>query len=669
MRKITGLAVLFSVPALAAVSIVNPALPNPIVGRAVSTPVWTLTATGGAPPYSWTVSAGSLPAGLALGSTGTITGTTFALGPSTFTAQVTDSTTATATQSYTITAQYAIGHGCTTATVIDWDCDYYGVGSAIGMDADDNNPAVNTPASVISTYGTIPAFLSAVKGYNPANIWYLSTTGNDLTCAANNAALPCGTFSHAVAVMSSGDALLVRGGTYLAPGASDGNYYMGTIGGTSGHPTIIMGYPGETAILDHGTTGWYGLTGTGSYFTVDGLVIQNHLCAAYPNVCVSAGDGVNFSAAVPTIMYSFILRNCLVRWWFREVWPSGGQNGTLIERNIVTDARGEHNIYIEANTMDDPSGVVNPVVQNNIFSTATWDNIHLNGPVTGALISGNIVFSSNTSPGPGPPAIAFQDGTNHSTVQNNIVIFNSSQAFEINDYYEPNLVGIPHDQNYNKIVNNTFIFSGRSTGGVDETAASYSVIRIANDDSTTPSFHPDLGHNTYQNNIVLNAAGAANWNPGTTWGGVMQYAQINSSDLPWWQTDTYLNNALYGVSGQAVLQIGISPGPDGTWTRTWAQFPSLVAAFTGNINVNPNLTAYDDAWYNTPERYNLAPALGSPAIAAGLAASAPLVDITGAVRSLTTPTIGAYEFGAAPPGTGGGVFGGSLVLGGTAVAH
>ena len=51
----------------------------------------TLTATGGAPPYTWSISSGSLPSGLALSASGSITGTPTSPGASSFTVTVTDS--------------------------------------------------------------------------------------------------------------------------------------------------------------------------------------------------------------------------------------------------------------------------------------------------------------------------------------------------------------------------------------------------------------------------------------------------------------------------------------------------------------------------------------------------------------------------------------------------
>jgi hypothetical protein len=66
--------------------------PPGTVGSLYST---TLAASGGTPPYSWTVASGSLPSGLSLASGGVISGTPSAAGTFSFTVEVTDSTTLT----------------------------------------------------------------------------------------------------------------------------------------------------------------------------------------------------------------------------------------------------------------------------------------------------------------------------------------------------------------------------------------------------------------------------------------------------------------------------------------------------------------------------------------------------------------------------------------------
>jgi len=73
------------------------AFPSGQVGVAYSS---ALVATGGTPPYSYSISAGSLPAGLTLNpSTGAVTGTPTTVGSSNYTAMVIDAASASATSS------------------------------------------------------------------------------------------------------------------------------------------------------------------------------------------------------------------------------------------------------------------------------------------------------------------------------------------------------------------------------------------------------------------------------------------------------------------------------------------------------------------------------------------------------------------------------------------
>jgi hypothetical protein len=107
-----------------------------------------LSASGGISPYSWSVTSGSLPAGLSLASDGTVSGTPTAVGSSTFTVQATDSGSPaqTATQQLTLTVDPAAGGGTscqTTATsFISADC-YASSQGAIDVTAatGDTNPS------------------------------------------------------------------------------------------------------------------------------------------------------------------------------------------------------------------------------------------------------------------------------------------------------------------------------------------------------------------------------------------------------------------------------------------------------------------------------------------------------------------------------------------------
>jgi len=72
----------------ATLQISTASLPNGQIGQAYRAP---LNASGGTPPYVWSVSSGALPAGLTLSSAGVISGTPTVSGSSSFTIQVKDS--------------------------------------------------------------------------------------------------------------------------------------------------------------------------------------------------------------------------------------------------------------------------------------------------------------------------------------------------------------------------------------------------------------------------------------------------------------------------------------------------------------------------------------------------------------------------------------------------
>ena len=85
----------------ATLSLSFPAPPAGTVGTAYTD---TLTATGGTTPYTWSVSAGTLPAGITLNaSTGVLAGTPTVAGTSSFTIKVTDASSQTATEAASIT--------------------------------------------------------------------------------------------------------------------------------------------------------------------------------------------------------------------------------------------------------------------------------------------------------------------------------------------------------------------------------------------------------------------------------------------------------------------------------------------------------------------------------------------------------------------------------------
>ncbi len=87
------------------VSVSTSSLPNAAVGISYSQ---TLSVSGGASPYTWTMTGGALPAGLGLNAGGLVSGNPTASGPFSFTAKATDNNGASGTATVSITVLKAV---------------------------------------------------------------------------------------------------------------------------------------------------------------------------------------------------------------------------------------------------------------------------------------------------------------------------------------------------------------------------------------------------------------------------------------------------------------------------------------------------------------------------------------------------------------------------------
>ncbi|MFI5115777.1 MAG: beta strand repeat-containing protein [Terriglobales bacterium] len=159
-KSLTGSKVL-SINIRGAVSITPPTLPGGTVG---SPYLATLTETGGLPPYTWSVSSGSLPNGLTLTSnsdgTGTISGTPTTLGPYTFTVQVADGETPPATGNSGSLNIYIEGFVTISNTSLP-----------------DGNVAIFYDTQLIATGGLAPYTWSLTSGSLPPGLSLTTTSG------------------------------------------------------------------------------------------------------------------------------------------------------------------------------------------------------------------------------------------------------------------------------------------------------------------------------------------------------------------------------------------------------------------------------------------------------------------------------------------------------------
>jgi hypothetical protein len=190
------------------VAITTSSLASGKVGTAYSAG---LGASGGTTPYKWSVTSGSLPGGLSLSSAGTISGTPTAAGTSSFTVQLTDSSSPalTATQTFSVViASNTTTLAITTTSVADGQ-----VGASYS-------------ATAVATGGTKPYTWSLSSGTLPAGLALGASTGtisgsptasgtSSFTLKVTDSSSPSQTasqsFSIAVSAAASGSSLTACG--------------------------------------------------------------------------------------------------------------------------------------------------------------------------------------------------------------------------------------------------------------------------------------------------------------------------------------------------------------------------------------------------------------------------------------------------------------------------
>ncbi|HUB31081.1 MAG TPA: putative Ig domain-containing protein, partial [Terracidiphilus sp.] len=212
----------------APLSITTPSLPNGQVGTAYSA---TLTAAGGTTPYSWSVTSGTLPAGLSLNATtGAITGTptaTVNATPLTFTVTDTSSPAQTKSASLTLTVNAAAALAITTTTLPSGQ-----VGTAYSATLAASGGT--TPYSWSVTSGTLPAGLSlnattgAIAGTPTATV-----NATPLTFTVTDSSSPVQTKSVNLTLTINAAAALAISTSSL-PNGQVGNAYTATLAATGG---------------------------------------------------------------------------------------------------------------------------------------------------------------------------------------------------------------------------------------------------------------------------------------------------------------------------------------------------------------------------------------------------------------------------------------------------
>ena len=390
----------------------------------------TLTAAGGTPPYTWTITSGSLPTSLTLSSGGLISGTPASSGTSTFTVQVTDSssTQQKATQSLSITIAAAAAAAC--------PCTIW--------------PGSATPGTV-DTYQSLPVelgvkFTASVNGYitgirfykgvantgtHLGNLW--SSAGTLLASATFTGESSSGwqqvNFSSPVAITAN----IVYVASYFSPTGDfsvDRNYF----------DTPVNNPPLQA--LQNGTSGANGVYnyGSTSAFPASTYEAPNYwvdvVFSATPNVCpCTIWPGSATPGTVDT---------------YQSLPVELGVKFTASVNGYITGIRfykGVANTGTHVGNLWSSSGTLLASATFTAETGSGWQQVNFSGPVA---ITANTVYVASyfsptgdfsvdrnyfDTPVNNPPLQALQNGTSGA---NGVYNYGSTSAFPASTYEASN---------------------------------------------------------------------------------------------------------------------------------------------------------------------------------------------------------------------------------------
>jgi hypothetical protein len=184
-----------------------------------------LSASGGKPPYSWSVSGGAVPGGLALSSSGTMSGTPTAAGGFPFTLHVADSkgSAATAAATISVAPRLAVTGTCASAPcVVEQGC--VTVCGGLGSQSGGVGPYTYTPQGTLPTGMGLSAL--SLTGAFPFGSWKFGVLVTDTLGATGSIPAAFDVFQHIAFKGGSGTGKIGAAFVFRIP------YSGGTPGGT-----------------------------------------------------------------------------------------------------------------------------------------------------------------------------------------------------------------------------------------------------------------------------------------------------------------------------------------------------------------------------------------------------------------------------------------------------
>jgi Right handed beta helix region len=267
-------------------------------------------------------------------------------------------------------------------------------------------PPTAPPTGPAAPPMSVGALIPAV----PANAYYLSPTGDD--SAPGTAAQPWRTLQKAMSVLQPGDTVVLRGGTYGAPGVRT----WWTASGTSSAPVTIMADPAGPRPTIKGYT-----TITGSDEHIYGLLFDGPTGQVIPPTSDDpGGEEVEIWSEAPgTVIAACEIRNSH---WHAGIYLTHADNVQLIGNYIhdngnfsdPAQANLDHGIY-----WGDGNG---GLIADNLIVHNVAYGVHLYPDAHGVTVTQNTILSNGRS------GVIVSDTSSNNLVVNNIVAYNATNS-------------------------------------------------------------------------------------------------------------------------------------------------------------------------------------------------------------------------------------------------
>ncbi|MBS4058172.1 MAG: choice-of-anchor J domain-containing protein [Bacteroidales bacterium] len=494
--------------------------------------------------------------------------------------------------------QYTIVGTISGTKTIGTGGDYATLTGAGGLFADINAKVVtgNITATIISDI--------TEDGSNALNQWSEAGAGNyTLTIQPDAATLRSisGSYAGGLIRLNGADRVTIDGRF-----SGSGNYLTLSNTSTSGSATL--------QIISQGT----GSGATNN--TIRNCNISTGSISA-TTYAIFAGSSALGTAADDNDNLS-ILNNVITK-AYNGIWArssstgAGVLNGLSITGNTIGSSTATD--YIIFRGIDIQGASTPDVSQNTIFNLKTTGSltvaaIDLGQYVTNATVNRNNIYGlrSTTTSGFGAHGINISSGTGTTgiLIANNtiydIITSNYSSTSTLYNAFGIRITGGTNHMVYYNSVN----LYGTVTGGTNAGMSSCFIV------TSNTATGLDVRNNVFMNSTAFAIAGSKSYGAYAVTG--VTFSTINYND--------YFGSGTYGILGYY--------GADKT---TLADWQTSSAQDVNSLNSDPLFVS----------ETNLQPFSGSPILAAGTPVSV-TIDYTGASRSGTTPSMGAYESGQVP---------------------